>query len=196
MKLAMMLPLLFLFAVTGHAQTDDTAAGVIPPVFLLLSDTSYNIGDEGPAGGVVFYTTGSGLHGLEAAPADQGAFTWGCYGTNVAGVDDIPDSATPDSNSGAVNTPLIVAACGVSPAAGAATAYVWPNGQTDGFLPNKEELNLLYLQRNVVGGFALSLYWSSSEYDASFAWHQSFFDGNPSANDKRGENRVRAVRAF
>jgi len=32
--------------------------------------TYYAVGDTGPAGGIVFYTSDGGLHGLEAAPAD------------------------------------------------------------------------------------------------------------------------------
>ena len=31
------------------------------------------------------------------------------------------------------------------------------------YLPNKDELNLLYNQKNVVGGFANHDYWSSSD---------------------------------
>ena len=44
----------------------------------------YKVGDTGPAGGKVFYLSDStGLHGLEAAPADQSTVKWGCYGTLV-----------------------------------------------------------------------------------------------------------------
>ena len=43
--------------------------------------TPYAIGDLGPAGGIVFYVTDGGVHGLEAAPEDQGSGAWGCYGT-------------------------------------------------------------------------------------------------------------------
>ena len=112
----------------------------------------YAIGDSGPAGGIVFHVTNGGLNGLEAAPVDQATAPWNCFGTDVASVDNIACAGTPDSNSGAVNTPLIAVACGG--AAAVAAVYIWPNGQTDGFLPNKEELNLLYAQRNVVGSFA------------------------------------------
>jgi hypothetical protein len=47
---------------------------------------TYAIGDDGPAGGKVFYVTNGGLHGLEAAPVDQSdAAEWGCFENNVTG---------------------------------------------------------------------------------------------------------------
>ena len=157
--------------------------------------TVYAIGDTGPAGGKVFHVTNGGLNGLEAAPVDQATAPWNCFGTDVASVDNIASAGTPDSNSGAVNTPLIAVACGG--AAAVAAVYIWPNGQTDGFLPNKEELNLLYAQRNVVGSFASLAYWSSSENVSFNAWSQYFVSGNQVANSKLNFSLgVRAVRAF
>ncbi len=130
-----------------------------------------------------------------AALIDQAPAPWNCDGTDVAGVDNITSADTPDSHSGIANTPLIAAACGG--AAAVAADYVWPRGQTDGFLPNKEELVLLYDQKvaGVVGGFA-SLYWSSSEIDSGFAWLQGFGGGNQFDNGKNFTHGVRAVRAF
>jgi hypothetical protein len=71
------------------------------------SDGIYLIGDNGPAGGKVFYITDGGLHGLEAAPVDQassGAF-WGCQGTNMTG------ASSEALGTGATNTSAIVAGC-------------------------------------------------------------------------------------
>ena len=154
----------------------------------------YAIGDSGPAGGIVFHVTNGGLNGLEAAPVDQATAPWNCFGTDVASVDNIAIAGTPDSNSGAVNSPLIAVACGG--AAAVAAVYIWPNGQADGFLPNKEELNLLYAQRNVVGSFASFGYWSSSENFSNFAWFQYFVNGNQNDLNKVNTLGVRAVRAF
>ena len=52
--------------------------------------TIYAIGDTGPAGGIVFYVSDGGLHGLEAAPTDADlsgdtTLEWGCYGESVSG---------------------------------------------------------------------------------------------------------------
>ena len=158
----------------------------------------YAIGDPGPAGGTVFHVTNSGLNGLEAAPVDQASAPWNCNGTDVEGVNNVTNTGTPDSNSGAVNTPLIAVACpgAETNAAVRAAVYVWPNGQRDGFLPNREELALLYAQRNIVGGFASTLYWSSSELSGSNAWFQDFVNGNQIESNKFGKIGVRAVRAF
>ena len=157
--------------------------------------TVYAIGDTGPGGGKVFHVTNGGLNGLEAAPVDQATAPWNCFGTDVASVDNIAIAGTPDSNSGAVNSPLIAVACGG--AAAVAAVYIWPNGQADGFLPNKEELNSLYAQRNVVGSFASNFYWSSSENNSNSAWDQFFDFGNQVDNSvKSNALGVRAVRAF
>ena len=69
------------------------------------------------------------------------------------------------------------------------------NGYDDWFLPSKDELDELYLNRLVVGGFA-GAYWSSSEVDGNFAWRQSFFDGVQNSNFKPAAEGVRAIRAF
>ena len=66
----------------------------------------------------------------------------------------------------------------------------------DWFLPSKDELNKLYINRVAIGGFADNLYWSSSELSASNAWYQNFFDGYQYRLNKNYYLRVRAVRAF
>jgi len=188
-----------LFVFLGVSSVSAQTKVVVIPLGdeVSLLPIIYEIGDTGPAGGKVFYITpgSGGIHGLEAALIDQAPAPWNCDGTDVAGVDNITSADTPDSHSGAANTPLIAAACGG--AAAVAADYVWPRGQTDGFLPNKEELVLLYDQKvaGVVGGFA-SLYWSSSEIDSGFAWIQGFGGGNQFDNGKNFTHGVRAVRAF
>jgi hypothetical protein len=167
--------------------------------------TVYEIGKTGPAGGVVFHVTDGGLHGLEASHEDQSeGVQWGCSGTSITNIDDVPNNAemTPDSNTGAHNTLQIVAQCEagsmILTAAKVTNSYTGPNGKTTGwYLPNKQELNLLYNQRVVVGGFADVSYWSSSQLNSNFAWGQRFGDSNPIGGIKGDPvYRVRAVRAF
>ena len=63
-------------------------------------------------------------------------------------------------------------------------------------LPTKHELNEMYKKRDVVGGFASYLYWSSTEYDNYDAWIQSFFYGSQYLGNKFYYYSVRAVRAL
>ena len=49
---------------------------------------------------------------------------------------------------------------------------------------------------NVVGGFANSFYWSSSENGSGLAWGQDFDDGYQGGDGKVNTLPVRAVRAF
>ena len=100
-------------------------------------------------------------------------------------------------DTGAANTAAIVAGCvsGEVTAAEVANAYEL-NGFADWFLPSKGELNLLYLQKDVVGSFASFSYWSSSEGNSGLAWSQYFGGGDQGDFGKDSTLGVRAVRAF
>ena len=64
-------------------------------------------------------------------------------------------------------------------------------------LPTKDELNLIFLQEESIGGFKLDMsYWSSTEFDNVSAWLQYFLAGIQEGNDKDLTAVVRAVRAF
>ena len=64
-------------------------------------------------------------------------------------------------------------------------------------LPTKYELNEMYLQKGAIGGFASSLYWSSTEFGVNGgAWIQSFFNGSQNVDFKYSDSDVRSVRAF
>ena len=147
----------------------------------------YTIGDTGPAGGKVFYLSdATGLHGLEAAPVDQVKYIqWGCYGTVVG-----TGTAV---GTGKANTAAIIAKCGAGTAAQVAASYSL-NGFTDWYLPSKDELNLLYRQKDVAW---ITLYWSSSEADNNrIAWIQQFINGTQSILNKSYTQAVRAIRTF
>ena len=72
------------------------------------------------------------------------------------------------------------------------------NGYSDWHLPSKEELNALFvnLKQVGVGGFADYYYWSSTEYNNSYAWIQDFDGGKQYDDYKSDKYYVRAVRAF
>lgn len=61
-------------------------------------------------------------------------------------------------------------------------------------LPTREELHLMWLNRDTIGGFAAAFYWSSSEYNKYNAWNQAFNNRNQYASGKVFTNYVRAVR--
>jgi len=63
-------------------------------------------------------------------------------------------------------------------------------------LPTKEELNLMWLNRESIGGFAAASYWSSSCYNNNIAWFQHFYNGLQNFDFKLTTNYVRAVRAL
>jgi len=67
---------------------------------------------------------------------------------------------------------------------------------SDWYLPSKDELNKLYLNKTVIGRFVDGVYWSSSEYSRTDAWVQYFVTGNQYSNEKYYFYRVRAVRSF
>ena len=62
-------------------------------------------------------------------------------------------------------------------------------------LPTKDELNLMYINRVVIGGFDNKYYWSSTELDFNYAWYFIFYSGFAyDYTDKVSTFYVRAVR--
>ncbi|MEE9430193.1 MAG: DUF1566 domain-containing protein [Melioribacteraceae bacterium] len=78
----------------------------------------------------------------------------------------------------------------------AATHETRGKNYKDWRLPTKRELNLMYNQRTAIGNFAISAYWSSTEYLNGTAWSQSFGTGTQNTNVKATTLYVRAVRVF
>ena len=63
-------------------------------------------------------------------------------------------------------------------------------------LPSKDELNILYQNKDKIGGFTYHGRWCSTEKDNRFAWRQGFLKGNQYIAVKSGGSFVRAVRDF
>jgi hypothetical protein len=63
-------------------------------------------------------------------------------------------------------------------------------------LPTKDELNLMYLNKDKLGVFDINAYWSSTEGNPSNAWEQYFSDGEQRSAGTFWKNHVRGVRSF
>jgi len=174
--------------------------GLTATCTVIVNPSPLVIGDS-YGGGKVAYIFQSGdpgydpnvQHGLIAATSDQsGGAAWGCIFTFLPGADGTA------IGTGNQNTIDIIAGCSTSGIAARLCGDLVLNGYNDWFLPSKDELNKLYLNKNAVGGGGLAdgQYWSSSESNADFAWSLSFVNGVQSGAHKSLFLRVRSVRAF
>ncbi len=155
-------------------------------------------------GGVIFYMDGTGQHGLVCAVSDQGtAAEWCDSATEINGADGEA------IGTGSQNTLDILAGCTTSGSAADLCMNLTSNGFGDWFLPSKNELNEIYLNKaainattaaNAGAAFAEETYWSSTELNLgtqkSSAWTQNLGNGIPGTLTKFGTAHVRAVRAF
>ena len=138
----------------------------------------YNVGDVGPAGGIVIFDLGfyeyvdfeSSSYDcwryIEVSTEVLSPAIWGCNGSVIYGL-------TNEIGSGEINTQLILnSGCDeVSPeypdyAALVASSYNG-GGQLDWFLPSPSELNLLTGPENYtdqINGWELGKYWSSNQF--------------------------------
>ena len=175
------------------------------------------VGGTGPGGGKIFFVDLSrptGSQCFEAAPdgwddagSDPNA-EWGCSGVDIAGATGLGIGA------GEANTVAVVNGCDTAGIA-ARLAFDYGNGgQTDWFLPSKDELNQLCKfargQSTTVAsqtvacnnsgtlqpGFAGDDYWSSSQSVPSRAWEQTFGSVDRDDESKDGLRRVRPIRAY
>ncbi len=141
-------------------------------------------------GGIIFYIDGTGLHGLISSTTDQSTgAAWGCFGTEIAGI-------STAIGTGQSNTTAIVNGCSEAGIAARICNDLVLNGYEDWFLPSKDELNLMYQQRTVIGNFTSGCYWSSSQYYSVWAWYQYFGLGGQDNTYKNYQYCVRAIRAF
>ncbi|MCX6532984.1 MAG: DUF1566 domain-containing protein, partial [Actinobacteria bacterium] len=115
---------------------------------------------------------------------------WGCYGTPITGADGT------DIGTGEQNTTDIRNGCPTADIAARVAYDLVLGGQSDWFLPSKDELNQMYIQQTAIGGFSTVYYWSSSEYADLNAWAQDFHSGLQYDDSETFTNYVLPVRAF
>ena len=153
-------------------------------------DRMMHVIGENYQGGIIFWVDATGQHGLIAAASDvSSGAQYGCMGT-------MHGATGTDNGTGQANTTAKATGCGESGIAAKLCNDLVLNDYEDWYLPSKDELNLLYLQKAVVGGFTADSYWSSSEGTADYAWFQSFDNGQTFHYNKNYSNKVRAIRSF
>ncbi len=175
-----------LIVFTGCKKKDTTDAG-----------SAFTIG-QSYQGGVVAYVLKSGdpgydqsvAHGLIAATNDVGTSTQWYNGNYVA------TSTSTALGTGNANTNAIVSTQAAGNYAAKICADYSINGYSDWYLPSKDELNKLYLSKDLIGGFMAMAYWSSSQSDNNKAWKQFFSNGNQFADSKATTLYVRCIRSF
>jgi len=178
---------------------------------------TYKIGDTGPAGGIIFYVAdgedgrpdgitvqGYGSSGDNGYFAEYTAYYLEAATDQVTNIEwsstfDVVTGATGTAiGTGKANTAAIIAVhSGDTSSNNAAKATVSYTGgfKNDWFLPSREELNQIYIQRSHVG-ITTGFFWSSSHHNLGYAWGQSFSSGNQLVDGKHYTMFVRAIRAF
>jgi hypothetical protein len=154
-----------------------------------FTTTALAVGDAYQGGVIAYISSGDGFI---AAPSDQSTGAqWGCEGTNVNGAE-FTSIGYAD-----YNTDFILAYCSTSGIAAKLCADLTLGGYNDWYLPTRQELYTMNLNRASIGGFATDYYWSSSEYvpsEANYAYYQYFSGGSYSYQNKSTLARVRAIR--
>ena len=152
-------------------------------------------------GGIIAYILQSGdpgyitgeLHGFIATKTDllTGA-EWGCYMKVITGADGLK------LGTGRQNTIDIIAGCSNASIAARLCGDLVQDGYSDWYLPSKDELNKLFLNKEAIGGFnsGKENYWTSSEGTFDDAWVQNINTGGQTNPRKDNIYAIRAIRSF
>jgi hypothetical protein len=169
------------------------------------------VGDTGPGGGIVFYvhpgggtfacgpTLAATCRYLEAA-STGGTNAWSDaqhQWSPVINTEIGADARSTAIGTGYKNTLAMLAQNSAASYAGSVSrSYRGPFGLSDWYLPSKDELNALFVQRGAAGSFEPAFYATSTEVDATTVWMQAFTNGAQSSLNKANFPYVRPIRAF
>ena len=168
------------------------------------SANGYRIGGRGPGGGIIFYhdadgfimsDTGETAYYLEASPANLSRFVWASPGATNR---EVPGTETA-IGTGRKNTAIILV---IDPGASAALTAKNFSTTVDGitfsdwFLPSRDELFQLYINRAIVGITSSQEFWSSSQSNFWDVFALDFGFGEQVTGVKNDPGVVCPIRAF
>jgi hypothetical protein len=208
----------YTFTVTATNAIGTSVASVASEaVTPTASTTSLNVGDV-HEGGIIAYLFQSNdpgyvageTHGIIAAQTDQ------VYVAGQSLVDWLPDGLGESQyvktgatatllGTGSANTGKMVTSLGSGKYAAKLCADLVLNGFDDWHLPSKDELNALYVNKQLIGGFVDENYWSSSStevdvmgyvYQNYYSYAQHFGTGVSVTHVRGNKYHVRAIRCF
>ena len=149
-------------------------------------------------GGIIAYIFVSGdsdyvagqTHGLIATTTNQSTGAqWGCSGTSIAGT-------STALGTGLANTTAIVNVCITSGIAARICNDLVSGGYSDWYLPSTTELQKLYNNSALIGGFISYYYLSSSQISSTNVYGIDFSNGFTYTLSKTSALYVRAIRKF
>ena len=180
-------------AVTVVGVPNTNSGDLFLPVTVPISALQTNIGKLMGGGIVVSEWVENGVHkALVASLTNLGSSVWSLFPTTAVG------TTGQSLFDGLTNTNAIIAQTGAPAAttyaAGIARLYLG-GGYNDWYLPSKDELNKLRINRKVLG-ISDEVYWSSTELDNIISWNQNFLTGEQNYKLKYEMYSVRAVRSF
>lgn len=159
------------------------------------STIEYKIGDDGPAGGKVFYDKGYYSNGWRYLECSIEKITNGQYFGYYRSTNSSVNMVLGTSGiigSGKLNTEIFYLGMGEEAfitesvalksseyGAKACSKYVY-GGYDDWFMPSKNEINLIFMNRSILALsiFDYGTYWASSERSAEQGWEQVMDNGS------------------
>jgi len=173
---------------TGKILTSD-ASGFASWQDLLV--TPHFIG-EFFDGGIIFALDDKKEHGLIASLTDQAiGIRWDNNQTST-----MTNAIRDGLFSGLMNTERIISKIGVGNNAAQQCSNYTNDNYGDWYLPSKYELDLMFQNQGIIGGFAQTNYWCSVEDNLDNAWRQDFLSGLQQIALKSAISNVRAIRSF
>jgi hypothetical protein len=171
-------------------------------IFSFQTKRFYQIGEQGPAGGIIFYNkldnTGN-WNFMECYPNEISlTMPWSLNNSSITGLDT-------ELGKGKANTDQILNNIGIT-GGNYASKYCYQfsyNGYSDWFLPSRDELIKMYQNLFLTGLLDFdvnSKYWSSSEdgYFTQNAWYQKMESSqtNAATEIKSSNLKIRPIRCF